>query len=143
MKPLPSPNIQAKPTAQKRMPHRHVSAMHSTMMFTVSRDRAKPTSRAMKPACMKNTRNAVTRTQMVLVGLIRSAALGPSWRVEAPAGVLTKCVNRVIAPHTPASPTIFPPRIAAHSRRILLSFSLCRRVVIMRGKVGTVHFAVM
>ena len=42
MRPLPTPNWKAKPIAQYRSPHRHVSKMHSIRMLTVSRDRAKP-----------------------------------------------------------------------------------------------------
>ena len=49
-----------------------MSKTHSSRTFTVSRDRAKPASRAMNPACMKNTRKAVTRTQMVFTGLTKS-----------------------------------------------------------------------
>ena len=37
--------------------------MHSIMMFETSRVRAKPASSIMKPACMKNTRNAATSIQ--------------------------------------------------------------------------------
>jgi len=39
-------NMNAKPNAQNKMPHRHVSAMHSSMMFETSRVRPKrlPTS---------------------------------------------------------------------------------------------------
>src|ERR1700677_385728 len=42
--------------------------MPSSITFTDSRVRANPASRNMKPACMKNTRNAVTSTHMVLMG---------------------------------------------------------------------------
>ena len=44
IQPLPVPNMNAKPNAQNKMPHRHVSAMHSSMMFETSRVRAKPAS---------------------------------------------------------------------------------------------------
>src|SRR5579872_5570844 len=43
--------------------------MPSSSTLMVSRSRAKPASRNIKPACMKNTRNAVTNTHMVLIGL--------------------------------------------------------------------------
>ena len=52
-----------------------VSTMHSIMMFETSRVRANPPSSIMKPACMKNTRNAVTSTHTVFSGLTMSAAL--------------------------------------------------------------------
>ena len=42
MKPLPEPNMKAKPKAQKSRPQRHVSTMPSSRTFTVSRVRAKP-----------------------------------------------------------------------------------------------------
>ena len=74
IKPLPMPNWNAKPMAQYRIPHRHVSKTHSIMMLTDSRERAKPASRAMKPACMKKTRKAVTSTHTVLMGLTKSLA---------------------------------------------------------------------
>ena len=74
MKPLPAPNMNAKPNAQNSMPHRHVSTMHSSRMLTTSRVRAKPASSIMKPACMKNTRKAATSTHTVLSGLTMSSA---------------------------------------------------------------------
>src|ERR1700761_3192397 len=43
--------------------------MPSSSTLMVSRSRAKPASRNMKPACMKNTRNAVTSTHIVLIAL--------------------------------------------------------------------------
>src|ERR1700742_558648 len=43
--------------------------MPSRSTLIVSRSRANPASRNMKPACMKNTRNAVTNTHKVLMGL--------------------------------------------------------------------------
>ena len=60
-------------------------------MFTVSRDLAKPASSAMKPACMKKTRNAVTSTHTVLIGLTKSFALWATCATGlAPAGVSRK-----------------------------------------------------
>src|SRR6478752_2423495 len=69
MKPLPEPNMKAKPQAQNRMPHRQVSTIPSSKMFTVSRVRAKPASSIMKPACMKNTKKAATSVHIVFSGL--------------------------------------------------------------------------
>ena len=63
--------------------------MHSIMMFDTSRLRAKPPSSIMKPACMKNTRNAVTSTHTVFNGLMTSAAFTDAWpSTDAPAWVL-------------------------------------------------------
>src|SRR5579864_8349546 len=74
MNPLPDPNWNAKPIAQYRIPHKHVSKTHSMSTFTVSRERANPASSPMKPACMKKTRKAVTSTQTVLTGFTKSLA---------------------------------------------------------------------
>ena len=57
--------MNANPNAQNKMAHRQVSTMHSCRMFTTSRVRAKPASSIMKPACMKNTRNAAISVQAV------------------------------------------------------------------------------
>jgi hypothetical protein len=51
-----------------------VSNTHSSSTLTDSRERAKPASRAMKPACMKMTRNAVISTHAVLTGLMKLSA---------------------------------------------------------------------
>jgi len=74
IQPLPDPNMNANPNAQNRIPHRQVSAMHSSMMFETSRVRPKPASNIMKPACMKNTRKAAINTHTVLRGLTMSSA---------------------------------------------------------------------
>ena len=91
MKPFPAPNWKAKPIDQYRRPQRHVSNAHSSSTLTVSRDRAKPASRPMNPACMKNTMNAANSTQTVLSGLTTSSAFnaGVVWpSIVAPALVL-------------------------------------------------------
>ena len=95
------------------MPHRHVSAMHSSMMFETSRVRPKPASNIMKPACMKNTRNAATSTHIVLMGLTMSSAFiaGVVWpSIAAPALVLKYQVSAHMPSITTPSPIIFPPR---------------------------------
>ena len=66
--------MNANPNAQNSRPHRHVSTMHSARTLTVSRDRAKPASRPMNPACMKNTRNAAMSVHIVLIGFTSSFA---------------------------------------------------------------------
>src|SRR2546428_9312574 len=70
MKPLPDPNMKAKPNAQNNSPQMQVSTIPSRMMLTDSLERAKPASRHMNPACMKKTRNAAMRVQAVLIGLM-------------------------------------------------------------------------
>ena len=66
--------MNANPNAQNSRPHRQVSTMHSARTLTVSRDRAKPASRPMNPACMKNTRNAAMSVHIVLIGFTSSFA---------------------------------------------------------------------
>ncbi len=66
--------MNAKPNAQNSSAHRQVSAMHEIMTFETSRVLANPASRNMKPACMKNTRNAVTSVHVVSSGLTMSSA---------------------------------------------------------------------
>src|SRR6202049_406892 len=67
---VPGSNMKAKPHSQKVTPQMQVSAMPSTMMFTVSRERAKPVSSMTKPTCMQKTRYAATRVHTVLIALI-------------------------------------------------------------------------
>ena len=63
--------------------------MHSIMMFETSRVRAKPPSSIMKPACMKNTRNAVTSTHAVFRPFTTSVTFTAAWPgTDAPACVL-------------------------------------------------------
>ncbi len=85
--------------------------MHEIMMLETSRVRANPASKNMNPACMKNTRKAVTRTQIVLIGLITSSVLRagvvcPS--MVAPALVLKYQVIAQMASTVIPRPTIFP-----------------------------------
>lgn len=67
---VPEQNMNAKPHSQNVTPQIQVSAIPSTMMSTVSRDRAKPDSSMTKPTCMQNTRYAATRVQTVLIALM-------------------------------------------------------------------------
>ena len=53
--------------AQKRIPHKQVSNIHSIKTFTVSLLRAKPASSITKPACMPNTKKAATSVHTVLI----------------------------------------------------------------------------
>ena len=62
--------MNANPNAQKSKAHKHVSAMQEIMTLETSRLLAKPASKNMNPACMKNTRNAVTSVHVVFSGLI-------------------------------------------------------------------------
>ena len=50
-----------------------MSAIHEIMTFETSRVLANPASKNMNPACMKNTRNAVTSVHVVFSGLTMSS----------------------------------------------------------------------
>src|SRR6478735_106911 len=108
IQPLPVPNMNAKPNAQKSKPHRHVSAMHSNMMLETSRVRPNPASSIMKPACMKKTRNAATSTHTVLRGLMMSSAFVAAVCVSiaAPAFVLKYQASAHMPNTTTPSPAI-------------------------------------
>src|SRR6476660_7449967 len=85
-KALPPPNMNAKPHPQCRSPQTHVSNMHSTSTLTVSRSLQKPASSMVKPACMPNTRNAPSKTQAVLIGLMMSPPFVVLYRSGGGAG---------------------------------------------------------
>jgi hypothetical protein len=116
MSPFPSPNMKAKPMAQNSRPHRQVSTMHSSRMFTVSRDRAKPASRAMNPACMKKTRNAAIKTHIVLMGLMTSGRWTTTCPRAASAGERKYQFKPVNRPSTAMTPSILPAKITAHRK---------------------------
>src|SRR5579885_998718 len=114
MNPFPDPNIQAKPQPQKRMPQRHVSMMPSSMTLIVSLLRANPPSSIMNPACMKNTRQAVTSTHMVLIGLTYAGVGGVAGVAAAGvAGAVTAGAAGVAAGAVTAGDssahTVWPP----------------------------------
>src|SRR5580704_8704205 len=78
--------------------------MPSRSTLTVSRVRAKPASRNMNPACMKNTRKAVTSTHMVLIGFTYggggasgAAAAGAAGAAAAAAGAAAGAAGAVVA----------------------------------------------
>src|SRR3984957_6412980 len=66
---VPGQNMKAKPHSQKVTPQMQVSAIPSTRMFTVSRERANPDSSMTKPTCMQKPRYAATSVQTVLIAL--------------------------------------------------------------------------
>jgi hypothetical protein len=83
MNPFPDPNMNAKPHAQKRMPHKHVSTIPSRRTLTVSRVREKPASSIMKPACMKKTRKAAMTVHIVFIGLTYAGGSGAASSANA------------------------------------------------------------
>src|SRR2546423_980185 len=86
MNPLPDPNIQANPHPQNRSPQRQVSMTPSSRTLMVSRLRANPASNIMNPACIKNTKKAVTRTHIVLIGLTYGGFSGVAGAAAGAAG---------------------------------------------------------
>src|SRR5271170_559518 len=55
---VPEQNMKAKPHSQNVTPQMQVSAIPSTRILTVSRERANPLSSMTNPPCMQNTRYA-------------------------------------------------------------------------------------
>ena len=138
MKPLPVPNWNANPKAQYSRPQRQVSKTHSSKTLTVSRERANPASRPMKPACMKKTRKAVTSVHTVLIGLTMSSAFTATWRSVAALAWDPKYHPKALTAKSSATmPSIFPPRMTAIILRVSLSRSLRKRVRI----IGRVPFS--
>ena len=66
--PFDSPNISAKPNAQKTSEPRQKSIRFFMKMFTAFFERVNPASTSAKPACMKNTRIAATTVHTTLTG---------------------------------------------------------------------------
>src|SRR5271154_4064661 len=118
---VPGQNMKAKPHSQKVTPHMQVSAMPSTRMLTVSRERANPDSSMTKPTCMQNTRYAATSVHTVLMALIVG---GGSAGVESAYAVAGKYHLEITAT-TMARPIILPTiRLMAFFRTIGL-FQRC------------------
>src|SRR6202012_5112570 len=79
------------------MPQRQVSTMTSSNTFIVSRSRANPASRNIKPACMKNTRKAVTSTHNVLMGLTYGGSGGVAGAAAGALVLATALVPATVA----------------------------------------------
>jgi len=71
----------------------------------------------MNPACMKNTRNAVTNTQTVLMGLTKSLATCAGAPVAAPAAESKYQLAPFIKPSRMTTAVIFPARMTPISLR--------------------------
>ena len=108
-----------------------------------SRVRAKPASSIMKPACMKNTRNAATQHPHGVQAVDRACQLRPSPTPPASAGawqlaasVLEDVGERVDEPpRRSPRPMILPPSRAPTTFRRTGSRKLVRSVVIMRRQI--------
>ena len=82
--------------------------MHSMSTFTVSRERQKPASSIVKPACMPKTRNAAMSVHTVLIGLTMSLPLSTTSSAWAglPEDVRSASDDQ---PSSVATPSTFPP----------------------------------
>ena len=68
MRALPAPNIRPKPTSQKQGVPMQKSIRFFIRMLPVFFALVKPASHMAKPACIKYTRAAPSRTQIVFTG---------------------------------------------------------------------------
>src|ERR1700690_3785939 len=101
---VPGQNMKAKPQSQKVTPQMQVSAIPSTRMLTVSRERANPDSSMTKPTCMQKTRYAATSVQTVLIALICGGGSAGAVSAYAEAGRYHFDISKRTSP----SPTILP-----------------------------------
>src|SRR6202045_2770552 len=101
---VPGQNMKAKPHSQKVTPQMQVSAIPSTRMFTVSRERANPDSSITKPPCIQKTREAATSFQTVLIALTCGGGSAGAASAYAVAGRY----HFEISNRTSASPIILP-----------------------------------
>src|SRR5579862_623190 len=101
---VPGQNMKAKPHAQKVTPQIQVSAIPSTRMLTVSRERAKPDSSITNPTCIQNTRYAATSVHTVLIALMCGGGSGGAASAYAEFGKYHFEMRRTTMP----SPIIFP-----------------------------------
>src|SRR4029077_850106 len=112
---VPGQNMKAKPHSQKVTPQMHVSAIPSTRMFTVSRDRANPDSSITNPTCMQKTRYAATNVHTVLIALICGGGNGGAESANAALGRYHFEISNSTIP----SPIILPSISDPAARRIV------------------------
>src|SRR5229473_1266940 len=101
---VPGQNMKAKPHSQKVMPQMQVSAIPSTRILTVSRERANPASSITNPTCMQKTRYAATSVHTVLIALICGGGSGGAASAYAALGMY----HFVISKSTSPSPIVLP-----------------------------------
>src|SRR5216684_376967 len=95
---VPGQNMNAKPHSQKVTPQIQVSAIPSTRMFTVSRERANPDSSMTKPTCMQKTRYAATSVQTVLIALTCGGGSAGAASAYAALGIQTFEIKKSTMP---------------------------------------------
>src|SRR5260370_7488067 len=83
---VPGQNMNAKPHSQKVTPQMQVSAIPSTRILTVSRERANPDSSITNPTCIQKTRYAATSVHTVLIALICGAVKAAAASAYPPVG---------------------------------------------------------
>src|SRR6267154_3806208 len=110
---VPGQNMKAKPHSQKVTPQMQVSAIPSTRMFTVSRDRANPDSSITNPTCMQKTRYAATNVHTVLIALICGGGKGGAASAYAALGRYHFEISNSTSP----SPIILPASSDPAARR--------------------------
>src|SRR5258708_9335743 len=120
---VPGQNMKAKPHSQKVTPQMQVSAIPSTRILTVSRERANPDSSMTKPTCIQKTRYAATSVQTVLIALICGG--GRAGAVSAYAAVGR--YHFEISNSTSPSPIILPNISDPAARRTAGSRHFSRR----------------
>jgi len=76
--------------------------------FTVSRERQKPASSIVKPACIPNTRKAATSVHIVLMGFTMSLPLSTGTASSAWTSVPMALEKKTMAPSTRAMPNSLP-----------------------------------
>src|SRR5260370_22247329 len=101
---VPGQNMNAKPHSQKVTPQMQVSAIPSTRILTVSRERANPDSSMTNPTCIQKTRYAATSVHTVLIALICGGGNGGA----ASAYAALRRYHFVISKSTSPNPSIFP-----------------------------------
>src|SRR6202140_5588417 len=111
---VPGSNMNAKPHSQNVTPQIQVSAIPSTRILTVSRDRANPDSSITNPTCMQKTRYAATSVHTVLIALICGGGSGGAASPYAAPGRY----HFEISKNTSPSPIILPASSDPAPRRI-------------------------
>src|ERR1700689_4605343 len=119
---VPGQNMKANPHSQKVTPQMQVSAIPSTRMLTVSRERANPDSSMTKPTCMQKTRYAATSVQTGLIALICGGGSAGAVSAYAEAGRYHFDISKRTSP----SPTILPAIKTPALRRTIGSRQLSR-----------------
>ena len=110
-----TPYATAQPTAQKAIAPAETSRRFFIRIFAVFLARTNPASSMAKPACIKNTRNAVTSSHAVSIAAIRSSI----WAATSSSGVWALTLE------TSAIARSAPAMIASGLRSLSNMISIC------------------